>query len=304
MPVALSQIKDLLFPGLYGVDGKYPTIERQWPMWMKRIPSNMALERRAAVRFLSYAQIKNEGGPSATDNNMGQRYIYNAQAFEVALMYAITRPAIDDNLYKAEFGPNNDGLLHSFKETEEVYAANVLNNGTTYNSAIGGDGVSLFNTAHPIDGGTIGNQPSPDVSLNETSLLNAGIAIRSNWKDYAGLKMHARGEKLIVPPNLEPIASRLFRSELRVGTGNNDINAVREMEQSFKGGYMVYDYLTSSFAWFVLTNIPGFVFFERKPYETDMSVEFSTDNLLVKGYQRYIPTYYEWRAAYGTFPTS
>jgi len=219
-------------------------------------------------------------------------------------MYAITRPAIDDNLYKAEFGPNNDGLLEAFKETEEVYAASILNNATTFNPQVVGDGVSLINTAHPTDAGTIANQPSPDQSLNETSLLNAGILIRSTWKNNAGLKIHARGQKLVVPVGLEPIAARLFRSELRTGTGNNDINAVKEMEQSFKEGYMVYDYLTSAFAWFVLTNIPGLVFFNRKSFETDMSVEFSTDNLLVKGYQRYVPSYYDWRHIWGTFPTS
>jgi hypothetical protein len=304
MGVALAQIKDLLLPGLWGIDGRYPMIERQWTQIFKQVDSKMSLERRAAMRFLGYAQLKNEGGPSATDNNAGQRYIYNAQHFEIALMYAITRPAIDDNLYKAEFGPNNDGLMESFKETEEVYAANIINNATVFNTTVQGDGVSLINTAHPIDGTTIANQPSPDVSLNETSLLNAAITIRSTWKNNAGLKIHARGEKLIVPANLEPIAARLFRSELRVGTGNNDINAVKEMEQSFKGGYMVYDYLTSSFAWFVLTNHPGLVFFNRKPFESDMSVEFSTDNLLVKGYQRYVPSYYDWRHIYGTFPTS
>ena len=304
MPVALSQIKDLLLPGLWGIDGRYPMIERQWPQIFKQIDSKMALERRAAMRFLGYAQLKNEGGPTATDNNMGQRYVYNATHFEVGLMYAITRPAIDDNLYRAEFGPNNDGLMEAFKETEEVYCANILNNGTTFNPSIQGDSVALFSTAHPIDGTTIANQPSPDVSLNETSLLNAAITIRSTWKNNAGLKIHARGQKLIVPAQLEPIAARLFRSELRVGTGNNDINAVREMEQSFKEGYFVYDYLSSSFAWFVLTNHPGLAFFVRKPFESDMSVEFSTDNLLVKGYMRYVPTYYDWRHIWGTFPTS
>jgi hypothetical protein len=304
MPVALSQIRDLLLPGLWGIDGKYPQIERQWPSIFKSVDSNMALERRVAVRFLGYAQLKNEGAPTAADNNMGQRYTYNAEHFEIGLMYAITRKAIDDNLYKSEFGPNNDGLMEAFKETEEVFCGAVLNQGTVYNPAIGGDGVALFSTAHPIDGSTIANQPSPDVSLNETSLLNAAITIRSTWKNYAGLKIHARGQKLIVPANLEPIAARLFRSELRVGTGNNDINAIKEMEQSFKEGYMVYDYLTSAFAWFVTTNLQGLVLFNRKAFETDMSVEFTTDNLLVKGYQRYIPTYYDWRAIYGTFPTS
>lgn len=304
MPVALSQIRDLLLPGLWGISGKYPQIERQWPQVFTKTTSNMAVERRASMRYLSYAQIKQEGAPTSADNAAGERYVYNAESFEIGLMYAITRKAIDDNLYKSDFGPNNDGLMESFKETEEVYAADVFNTGTTYDPAIGGDGVALFSTAHPIDGSTIANYPATQVSLNETSLLNAAITIRSTWLDNAGLKVHARGRKLIVPPALEPIAARLFRSELRVGTGNNDVNAVLHMDQSFKDGYMVWDYLTSNYAWFVITNIKGLVMFDRKPFETDMSVEFTTDNLLVKGYQRYIPTYYDWRSVWGTFPTS
>jgi hypothetical protein len=304
MPVALAQIRDLLLPGLWGISGKYPMIERQWTQIYRQTESEMALERRAAMRYLGYAQLKTEGGPTAFDNAAGQRFVYNAEHFEIGLGYAITRKAIDDNLYKAEFGPSNDGLMESFKETEEVYAANILNTATTFNTVVAGDGVSLVNLAHPIDGLTIANQPSPDTSLNETALLNALITIRTNWKDNAGLKIHARGRKLIVPTNLEPVAIRLFRSELRVGTGNNDVNAILGMEQSLKDGYMVYDYLTSPFAWFVLTNHDGLVFFHRKRFEMDMSVEFSTDNLLVKGYQRYIPTYYEWRTIFGTFPTA
>jgi len=304
MPVALSQIRDLLLPGLWGVSGKYPMIERQWPKIFRQTDSNMALERRAAMRYLGFAQLKQEGAPTSFDNSAGQRYVYNAEHLEIGLGYAITRKAIDDNLYKSEFGPSNDGLMESFKETEEIYAANVLNTSTTYNAAIGGDGVALLSTAHPIDQATIGNRPSPDVDLNETSLLNALITIRSTWKDNAGLKIHARGRKVMVPPNLEPIALRLFRSELRPGTAQNDVNAILGMNDSLKEGYMVFDYLTSSFAWYILTNHDGLVMFNRKPFEMDMSVEFTTDNLLVKGYQRYVPTYYDWRAIWGTVPLS
>jgi len=304
MPVALSQIRDLLLPGLWGVSGKYPMIERQWPSVFRQTDSNMALERRTSVRYLGYAQLKQEGAPTSFDNAAGQRYTYNAEHFEIGLGYAITRKAIDDNLYKSEFGPSNDGLMESFKETEEIYAANVFNTGSTYNAATGGDGVALFSTAHPIDGATIGNNPSPEVDLNETSLLNACTTIRGTWKDNAGLKIHARGRKLIVPYQLEPIAIRLFRSELRPGTADNDVNAVLHMNESLKEGFMVWDYLTSAYAWFVLTNHEGLMFFNRKKFETDMSVEFTTDNLLVKGYQRYVPSYYDWRACYGTFPTA
>ena len=304
MPVALSQIRDLLLPGLWGISGKYPRIERQWPKIFKQTDSNMAMERRASMRYLGFAQLKQEGAPTSFDNQAGQRYVYNAEHNEIGLGYAITRKAIDDNLYKSEFGPSNDGLMESFKETEEVYAANVLNTATTYNAATGGDGVALASTAHPIDGSTIANTPTTQVSLNETSLLNSLVNIRSTYLDNAGLKIMARGKKLIVPPALEPIALRLFRSELRPGTANNDVNAILGMNESLKEGFMVFDYLTSSFAWFVLTNQDGLIMFNRKPFEMDMSVEFTTDNLLVKGYQRYVPTYYEWRSIYVNTPTS
>ena len=304
MPVALSQIRDLLLPGLWGIDGRYPMLGRQWPKVFDKRNSDMALERRASMRYLGYAALKQEGSPTNFDNSAGQRYVYNAEHFEIGLGYAITRKAIDDNLYKSEFGPSNDGLMESFKETEEVYSAAVFNSGTTYTAAIGGDGVALFSTAHPTDAGTVANRPSPDVDLNETSLLNAAISIRSTWINNAGLKIYARAQKLIVPTQLEPIALRLFRSELRPGTASNDVNAVLGMNESFKDGFMVWDYLTSSTAWFLRTNHDGLVFFERKPFETDMSVEFTTDNLLVKGYQRYIPTYFDFRSVWGTFPTS
>jgi hypothetical protein len=304
MPVALSQIRDLLLPGLWGVSGKYPMIERQWSKVFDRIASNMALERRAQMRYLGYAQLKQEGSPTSFDNNAGQRYVYNAEHKEIGLGYAITRKAIDDNLYKSEFGPSNDGLMESFVQTEELYGADVFNSGTTFNAATAGDGVSLFSTGHPIDTTTIGNQPSPDVDLNETSLLSALTTIRSTWRDQAGLKVYARGRKALVPPNLEPIAIRLFRSDLRPGTASNDVNAILGMNDSLRDGYMVWDYLTSSFAWFVLTNSKGLVMFDRKAFEMDMSVEFTTDNLLVKGYQRYTFSYYDWRGVWGTFPTA
>jgi len=304
MPVALSQIRDLLLPGLWGISGKYPMIERQWPKIFRQTDSNMALERRASMRYLGLAQLKQEGAPTSFDNAAGQRFVYNAEHFEIGLGYAITRKALDDNLYKSEFGPSNDGLMESFKETEEIYAANVLNTATTYNASTGGDGVALCSTAHPIDGSTIANRAVVDADLNETSLLNTCIAIRSTWQDNAGLKVYARGRKVIAPTQLEPTCLRLFRSELRPGTSTNDVNAILGMNDSLKEGYMIFDYLTSSFSWFVLTNHDGLVFFNRKSFETDMSVEFTTDNLLVKGYQRYVPTYYEWRCIYGQFPTS
>src|SRR3974390_2189485 len=172
MPVALAQIRDLLLPGLWGISGKYEQIERQWPKLFKTTESKMALERRASMRYLGLAQLKQEGGVTAFDNAAGERYVYNQEHNEVGLGYAITRKAIDDNLYKAEFNPTNLALLASFKEFKEVQCANIFNNGTTYNSTVGGDGVAFFNSAHPIDTTTIGNTPSVQQDLNETSLLS------------------------------------------------------------------------------------------------------------------------------------
>jgi phage major head subunit gpT-like protein len=304
MPVNLASIRDLLLPGLRGVEGKYSQIPSQYDKIFEKTESKMALERTAEMRYLGLAQLKTEGGQTSFDNNAGERYVYNQEHMEIALGYAITRKAIDDNLYKTQFKPSNLGLMESFHQTKEIYGANVLNTATTYNAQVGGDGKALCATDHPIDGSTIANRPTVDVDLNEASLLNAMVAIRTNFKDQAGLKIFARGRKLVVPPQLEPVAIRLTKTELRPGTANNDVNAILSTAGGLPDGYMVNDYLTSQFAWFLLTNIQGLSYMERVAFETDMQVEFTTDNLLVKGYERYSFGYYNYRSIYGSFPTS
>ena len=304
MAINLSAIKDLLLPGLRGVEGKYEQIPSQYDKVFTEHTSKMALERTVEMRYLPLAQLKTEGGQTQFDNNAGERYVYNQEHNEIALGYAITRKAIDDNLYKTQFHPSNLGLNESFHQTKEIYAANVLNTATTYNSAIGGDGVALCSTAHPIDGGTVANRPTTDVDLNEATLLNGMISIRTNFRDQANLKMFARGRKLIGPPALEPVMIRLTKTDLRPGTADNDVNAILTTAGGLAEGYMVMDFLTSSFAWYLLTNIDGLSYMKRIPYETDMQVDFVTDNLLVKGYERYSFAYYNWRAIYGSFPTS
>ena len=304
MPVNLSSIKDLLFPGLRGVEGKYEMIPSQFDKIFTKYNSSMALERTAEMRFMGLAQLKTEGGQTAFDNNAGERYVYNQEHIEIALGYAMTRKAIDDNLYKTQFHPSNLGLVESFHQTKEIYAANVLNTATTYNANVGGDGVALCSTAHPIDGATFANTPTVQVDLNEATLLNAMIGIRTNFKDQAGLKVFARARKLIVPPQLEPVAIRLTKTELRPGTADNDVNAIMMTAGGLPESYMVNDFLTSAYSWFLLTNIAGLAYMERKPFETDMQVDFVTDNLLVKGYERYSFSYFNPRAIYGSFPTS
>ena len=303
MAVNLSAIKDLLLPGLRGVEGKYEQIPSQYDKIFTKHDSKMALERTAEMRFLGLAQLKTEGGQTAFDNSAGERYIYNQEHTEIALGYAITRKAVDDNLYKTQFMPSNLGLIESFQQTKEIYGANVLNTATTYNASVGGDGVSLLNYNHPIDGSTVANTPAVQVDLNEATLLNAMIAIRTNFRDQAGLKVFARGRRLIVPAALEPTAIRLTKTELRPGTADNDVNAIMMTAGGLPEGYMVNDFLTSAYAWFLLTNIDGLSYMERVKFETDMQVDFVTDNLLVKGYERYSFGYYNWRSIYGSFPT-
>lgn len=303
MAVNLSAIKDLLLPGLRGIEGKYEMIPSQYDKIFTKHDSKLALERTAEMRYLGLAQLKTEGGQTAFDNGAGERYVYNQEHIEIGLGYAITRKAIDDNLYKTQFHPSNLGLIESFQQTKEIYGAAILNNATTYNAAVGGDGKALCATDHPIDGGTVANRPAVDVDLNESTLLNGMIAVRTNFKDQAGLKVFARARKLIVPPQLEPVAIRLTKTELRPGTSDNDVNAIMMTSGGLPESYMTNDFLTSSRAWFLLTNIDGLSYMQRIKFETDLQVDFVTDNLLTKGYERYSFGYYNWRAIFGSFPT-
>ena len=302
MSINLSQIKDLLLPGLRGIEGKYEQIPSQYDKIFTKHDSKMAVERTAEMRYLGLAQLKNEGGQTAFDNASGERFVYNQEHTELALGYSITRKAVDDNLYKSQFAPSNLGLMESFAQTKEIYGANLLNTATVYNPAVGGDGQALCSFNHPIDGGVVANRPATDVQLNEATLLNAMIGIRTGFRDQAGLKVFARGRRLIVPPALEPTAIRLLKTQLRPGTADNDVNEIVETAGGLPEGFMTADFLTSPSAWFLLTNIDGLSYMERVKFETDMSVDFVSDNLLVKGYERYSFGYYNFRSIWGSFP--
>jgi hypothetical protein len=304
MAINTAQIKNELFPGLREVAGKYREIPLQYDKIFAMGKSNMAVERVTSMRYLALPHLKNEGGGTYFDNNAGERFVYNQTHSEVALGYAITRKAIDDNLYKAQFQPSNLGLQFSFTQYKEIVGAGILNNGSTYTSSVGGDGVALFSTAHPIDTQTISNLASPAADLNESSLLSAMTSIRQNWRDNAGLKIQGRARKLVVNPTLEPVAIRLVKTELRPGTADNDVNAILSTAGGLPEGHMVNDYLTSNFAWFLLTNTKGLIYLQRIPFEMDMFVDFYTDNLLVKGYERFSFSYTDWRSIYASVPTS
>lgn len=304
MAISLSQIKQELLPGLFDVRGSYDMIPRQWDKVFTTHKSNMALERSTQMRFLGLPQLKAEGGATAFDNNAGERFTFNFEHQEVALGYAITRKSIDDNLYKAQFNPTNLKLQESFAQFKEIQGANILNTATTYNASIGGDGKALCATDHPYDGGTWANRPTTDLDLTESSLLQSMINVRTGFYNEAGLRILSRARRLIVPPALEPQAIRLTKTELRPGTANNDVNAILTTSGGLPEGYIVLDFLTSQYAWFLSTNVDGLIHMLRIPYEMDMQVDFITDNLLVKGYERYSFGYNDPRAIYGNFPTS
>lgn len=305
MAVALSSIRDLLLPGLMEITGEYTQIETQWSRVFERRTSNMALERSVQTRYVGLPQLKAEGAATQFDNTAGETFVYNMEVDEVALGYAITRKAIDDNLYKSQFKPTQLGLQRAFQSFKEIEGASILNNATTYDTNLGGDGVALLSTSHPIPGGsTVANTDTTPLNLNESSLLSSMTAIRRNFVDDANIKIRARARMLIVPPELEATAIRLTKTELRPGTANNDVNAILSLSGGLPDGYFVMDYLTSTLAWFLKTDIAGFLYLERIPYESDMWVDNFTDNLLVKAYERYGFFTNDFRCCWGEVPTS
>lgn len=304
MPVALANIRSELLPGLFDVRGSYDMIPRQWDKVFKTHKSSMAIERSTQMAFVALPFLKSEGAATQFDNASGERFTWAFVHIEVALGYAITRKAIDDSLYKAQFNPTNLKLQEAFAQFKEIQGANVLNNGTTYTAATVGDGVALFSTAHPYDGGTWANTSTVAKSLNEATLLADMTNVRTQFVNERGLRIMSRARRLVVPPNLEGIAIRLTKTELRPGTADNDVNAILSLSGGLPEGCLVMDFLTSNFAWFLTTNIDGLIHMMRIPYESDMWVDNVTDNLLVKAYERYSFGFNDPRAAWGEFPTS
>jgi hypothetical protein len=304
MAINRTQIPALLRPGLAAITGKYKDIPTQWTQVFQRSSSKMAAEVSIEARYTGVAALKPEGGATVFDNSPGQRYTYNIQAVGLGLGFAITREALDDNLYKAQFNPQSMGLNRSFSQTWEILHANILNTATTYIPAIVGDAVALASTAHPIDGGTYANTPSTALNLNESAIETALTAIRA-FPDQAGLKCLLRGRKLIVPPALQWTAERLTKTELRTSTANNDISAIVS-SGALPQGYQVMDFLTSTLAWGIMTSVEdnGLMHYDRVPYEMDLQVDPTTGNLLVIGYERAGIGYQDPRAIWWTIPTA
>jgi hypothetical protein len=303
VPIALAALRNELVPGLFDVRGSYDMIPRQWDRVYKTRKSNMAVERSTQMAFLGLPFLKTEGAATQFDNEAGERWQWNIEAFEVALGYAMTRKSIDDNLYKAQFNPTNLKMQEVFAQFKEIQGASVLNTATVVIPGLGGDGVPLASTAHPVDGATFSNRFSVDLSLNEASLLQGQVNVRQNFVNERNVKILARARQLIIPVALEPIAIRLLKTELRPGTADNDVNAILSTAGGLPEGYIALDFLTSNFAWFLKTNIEGLIHILRIPFEMDMWVDNVSDNLLVKGYERYTFAYNDPRCLYCSFPT-
>jgi len=304
MAVNRAAIRDLLLPGLSSVRGEYKEQDQQWSKLFTNKTANMAFERSVQMRYLSAARIKAEGANTYADNNAGERFVYNTQIYAVGLLYFITRESIEDNLYAKQFRPANLGLQKSYKETKEIFAADIFNSGTTVIQGLGGDGKALFATDHPVDTGTFANKPAIDVQLSESSLLNAMTTIPVTFVDQAGLQNNIRARTLLVAPQEVPTAVRLTKSVLRPGTSDNDPNAIAYTMGGIPDGYITNTYLTNESAWFLLTDCEGLIHYDRIPFEMDMFVDDTTQNLGVQCYGRYAFTYEDPRAAYGSFPSN
>lgn len=286
MAVNTAQIANLLRPGLNAVFGDYPNYPSQWTEIFDRNTSEMAVEFDVEMRTLGLAQLRAEGANTYYDNGMGQRFITTYNHAYVALGFIVTRKAMKDNLYKAQFSMGSAQLKDSFLQTKEVQGIAVINNAFDATNAAGADGVALCSTAHPIDGSTYANTPSTQVALNETAIEAAIVQIQQ-LRDQAGKIVMVQPRKMIVPPNNQWQADRLLGSKFRTETANNDISAIYNVK-AIPEGYTVNQFMTDTNSWFIKTNADnGFKYFEREKMEVDMFTDFDNDNLKIKGIERY-----------------
>ena len=286
MAISRAQLAKELEPGLNALFGmEYARYENEHAEIFETEASDRAFEEEVLIVGFGNAETKSEGQSVNYDSaNEGFTARYTHET--VALGFALTEEAVEDNLYDRLGARYTKALARSMAHTKQVKAANVLNNAFS-SSFTGGDGVSLINTSHPLaGGGTLANRQTTMADLNETSLENALISI-STFVDDRNMILALQGTKLIVPPQLQFVADRLLESPGRVGTSDNDINAVRNMGL-LPQGYSVNHFLTDTDAFFLLTDCPdGFKHFERTPISTSMEGDFDTGNVRYKARERY-----------------
>jgi hypothetical protein len=288
MAISRAQLLKELLPGLNALFGlEYATYGQQHKEIYETESSERSFEEETKLSGFSAAPVKNEGSAIAYDNAQ-EAFTARYNHETIALGFSLTEEAIEDNLYDSLSARYTKALARAMAYTKQVKAAAVLNNGFT-NSAqyYGGDGVPLFSASHPlVSGGTNSNIPSTPADLNETSLEAAVIQI-AQWTDERGLLIAAKPRKLVVPPSLQFVATRLLETELRVGTTDNDINALKN-NGSISEGYTVNNFLTDTNAWFLTTDVPnGMKHFVRTPLSNSMDGDFDTGNVRYKSRERY-----------------
>jgi hypothetical protein len=286
MAISRAQLLKELLPGLNALFGlEYSRYGEEHKEIYETETSERSFEEETKLSGFSAAPVKNEGSAIAYDNAQeAWTARYNHET--IALGFSLTEEAIEDNLYDSLSARYTKALARAMAYTKQVKAASVLNNG--FSAVVpGGDGVALFSTAHPlVNGETNSNRPTTAADLNETSLEAAVIQIAA-WTDERGLLIAAKPKKLIVPPALQFVATRLLETELRVGTTDNDINALKN-NGSIPGGYTVNHFLTDNNAWFLTTDVPnGLKHFVRTPMSTGMDGDFDTGNVRYKARERY-----------------
>jgi hypothetical protein len=286
MAISRAQLLKELLPGLNALFGlEYAKYGEEHKEIYETESSERSFEEETKLSGFSAAPVKNEGSAIAYDNAQEAwtaRYTHET----IAYGFSITEEAIEDNLYDSLSARYTKALARSMAYTKQVKAAAVLNNG--FSSGVTyGDGQPLFSTAHPlVSGGTNSNTTATGVDLNETSLENAVIQIAA-WTDERSLLIAAKPRKLIVPPALMFVATRLLETELRVGTNDNDINALKN-NGSIPEGYTVNHFLTDTNAWFLTTDVPnGLKHFVRTPLQNSMDGDFDTGNVRYKARERY-----------------
>ena len=286
MAISRAQLLKELLPGLNALFGlEYARYGEEHKEIYETETSERSFEEETKLSGFSAAPVKNEGAPIAYDNGQ-EAWTARYTHVTIAQGFSLTEEAIEDNLYDSLSARYTKALARSMAYTKQVRAASVLNNGFSA-SYPGSDGVALFANNHPlVSGGTNSNIPTTPADLNETSLEAAVIQI-SLWTDERSLLIAAKPRKLIVPPALQFVATRLLETELRVGTNDNDINAIKN-NGSIPEGYTINHFLTDTNAWFLTTDVPnGMKHFVRVPLQNSMDGDFDTGNVRYKSRERY-----------------
>ena len=287
MAISRAQLLKELLPGLNALFGlEYKKYENEDQAIYETETSERSFEEELKLSGFGTAPVKAEGSAIAYDNAQEvwtARYNHET----IAMGFSLTEEAMEDNLYDSLSSRYTKALARSMAYTKQVKAAYPLNNGFSGGSFVSGDGVTLFNTSHPlVSGGTNSNTQSTPADLNETSLEAAVIQI-AGWKDERGLLIASRPRKLIVPPNLMFVATRLLETELRTATADNDINAIKT-NGTIPEGYSVNHYLTDTDSYYLITDVPnGMKHFVRTPMSTSMDGDFDTGNVRYKARERY-----------------